>query len=167
MAYENKKHCPVKTVCVPPHQTYPTGCPVGTQCMLSSRYSRTYSSDESLNCDRDNFGYGITREEPKLDSWVGVKLEKGVSSCKGRKVTPFEVYIARITKVEEDGFEISFLKERSPGFYVVPDYADLSYPHRACELAVLEPPNPECRGRVNGFAFTTSIKEILISHFKL
>lgn len=125
------------------------------------------SSDESLNCDGDNFGYGITREEPKLDSWVGVKLEKGVLSCKGRKVTPFEVYIARITKVEEDGFEISFLKERSPGFYVVPDYAELSYPHRACELAVLEPPNPECRGRVNGFAFTTSIKEILISHFKL
>lgn len=35
------------------------------------------SSDESLNQEKDTFGYGITTDEPEIDSWVGVKLEKG------------------------------------------------------------------------------------------
>ena len=73
-------------------------------------------SDYSLDYERDNFAFGITLEEPKVDSWVGVKVEKATSSSKCRKTSPFEVYIARVVKVDEGGYEVSFLKEKRDGF---------------------------------------------------
>lgn len=122
------------------------------------------SSDESLDYERDNFSFGITLEEPKVDSWVGVKVEKATSSSKGRKTSPFEVYIARVIKVDEGGYEVSFLKEKSDGFYIMPEIEEVSYPHHRDEIVVLESPEQVYRNRVYGFSFPSTIKTILISH---
>ena len=71
------------------------------------------------------FGFGLTFGEPTVDSWVGVKIEKYGSTSKGRKIKPFEVYIARVIECGDDGFGVSFLKEKSEGFYITTEHLEV------------------------------------------
>lgn len=75
------------------------------------------SSDNSLSLYENSFGLGLPLEEPAVDSWVGVKIEKYASTRMGRKIKPFEVYIARVIDCGDDGFGVSLIKEKSEGFY--------------------------------------------------
>ena len=123
------------------------------------------NSDESINLGQDTFGSGICMDEPEINSWVGVKLEKATAS-KGRKRDSFETYLARVTKVDVRGYEVSFLKEKFSDFYIMPEVEELSYPHHRNELVVLETPNTECRNQVYDFVFPPAVKSVVHSYFK-
>ena len=45
----------------------------------------------------DSLGLEIPLEEPVLNSWVGVKVNKVCITSKGRNTNPFEVYMARVS----------------------------------------------------------------------
>lgn len=75
------------------------------------------------------------------------------STSKGRKINPFLVYIARVIECGDDGFGVSFLKEKREGFYITTENTEESYYHSEEELVVLENPCKVLRNRVHGFLF--------------
>lgn len=71
------------------HKEVPEASPV-SDCNLSDELmSQHDSSDESIDLGKYTFGFGITHDEPKVDSWDGVRLEKATSS-KSRQRTSYE-----------------------------------------------------------------------------
>ena len=72
-----------------------------------------------------------------------------------------------IKDVEEKGdYTVSFLKEKSEGFYVAKEVEELSYPVHRKELIVLSTPASQYRQRVLGFIFPKDVKETLMSFFR-
>lgn len=109
------------------------------------------SYDDSLNCEVQFYIWHYH----EVDSWVGVKVEKGMSSIRG--ITPCEVYIAKVLRVDEAGCEVSFLKEKCDGFYLEPE-VEVSYPHCQNDTVVLESPHHECRNHIYGFSFPSTLQ---------
>ena len=108
----------------------------------------------------------LSLTEPVNDSWVGVKIAKESTSGSGRLCKPsFEVYIGRVQAIDSEGMTVSFLREKSTGFFYFPDQEDISYPVFRSEVVVLDPPKPILRNRLAGFQFTSNIKLSMKSYF--
>ena len=98
--------------------------------------------------------------------WIWVKVAKEETSGRGRLCKPsFEVYIGRVQDIDSEGMTVSFVKEKSTGFFFFPDQEDVSYPVLRSEVVVLDPPKPILRNRLAGFQFPSDIIMSIRSYF--
>lgn len=125
------------------------------------------SSDSTLILDDGGeFGIQLPLAEPVNDSWIGVKVEKEETSGRGRVYKPsFEIYIGRVQSIDSEGMTVSFVREKSTGFFFFPDQEDISYPVLRSEVVVLDPPKPLLRNRLGGFQFPSDIITSIRSYF--
>ncbi|KAK3856733.1 hypothetical protein Pcinc_036955 [Petrolisthes cinctipes] len=72
---------------------------------------------------------------PEEGSWVGVRVENVVS-----QTNTFQVYVARVKSVDHEGYAVSFLNEKSKGFFISPNNEDI-YPVHRYELVILQSPS--------------------------
>ena len=61
---------------------------------------------------------------------------------------------------------MSFLKEKSNEFYIVPDVEEVSYPVHQQEMVVLEVPELLQKASAFGFQFPLSLKNVLRSYLQ-
>ena len=162
---KTKSSKPPKKSC-PPHITEDIASSTDEEDVLSIHDS----SDDSIDLDDGGeFGIKLPLQEPSINSWVGVKVERSHASTSSRPHSgqlSFEIYIGKVIDSNDEGMTVSFLKQKNETFYFFPDVEDSSCPVYKDEVVVLDDPVTKVMNRSAGFVFPSAIKSSIASYFQ-
>ena len=124
----------------------------------------TQTSDESCGEEIADIseGVNIPLEDPKLFSWVGVKVNKTVRLTRGRKTLTPDIRIGKVNCKDEKGLHIIFHEEIQPGFYINSAKTDCDIISND-NVIVLKEPKYEHNRHIGeyGYRFPKTIKSII------